>query len=335
MAIRGRPAQPGDIRKCVEVVCAHPVLRHRYAEILADLPYVMESLRGREAFACTVFEEVEQFPRILGGSVSTFVQESFFREIKTPPSFWGTPEIVRRELKGESVILSDSEVLRANAGDGLNMFIWHLGVLNEDAEHLEVAASMLNSFVNIFRGYNLKEFLGQPDTQNHFIGMRNAGGIVIRPSDGRYADYHESIDVDVTKVPVSVGITRELAQRASIGSWISSLFQYSSPQMGLSRAQQRLLSAALAGHTDEELGGELGISLFTVKKVWREIDRRAAEKLPVQFANFFEENQAQHRGRQKRHHLLAYLHEHPEELRPILRQATPSTHAVPRPHLLH
>ena len=49
MAIRGRPAKPHDIRKCVEIVTAHSVLRSRYAEILSDLSPVMLSLLGREA----------------------------------------------------------------------------------------------------------------------------------------------------------------------------------------------------------------------------------------------------------------------------------------------
>jgi hypothetical protein len=294
----------------------------------------MLSLLGREAFSFMVVEEEGVTSRVLGGWVSTFVQESFFREIKTPPSFWGTPEIVRRELDGQSVILSDSELRRDNIGRGLNLFIWHLGI-PEDEHRLEVGSTIVNSFVKAHRGYNLKEFMGQADSWNHFAAMRQSGGCIIRPTSGEYADCFESIEVDVTQTPVNVGITRELARGSAIGSWGSSLFDYSPPHMGLSHAQQRLLSAALAGHTDEELAEELGVSLFTVKKVWREIDRRAAEQLPVQFAGFFEEDQAQHRGRQKRHHLLAYLNDHPEELRPILRQAVPSMHAVPRLQLLH
>jgi hypothetical protein len=80
------------------------------------------------------------------------------------------------------------------------------------------------------------------------------------------------------------------------------------------------LSAALNGHTDEELSKHLDISLFTVKKVWLEIDRRAALNLPEVFADFRHDGQTQWRGKQKRHRLLSYLHEHPEELRPALRQ---------------
>lgn len=317
MAIRGRPALPSDIRKCVEIVAAHSVLRSRYAEILSDLPRVMLSLLVREAFSCMVIEEEGVTTQILGGAVSTFVQESFFREMKTPPSFWGTPEIVRRELNGQSVVLSDSELRRDNIGCGLNLFIWHLGIPEEE-RRLEVVSTMLSTFVKAHRGYNLKEFMGQADTWGHFAAMRQAGGCIIRPTSGEYGDCFESIDVDVTQTPVHVGITRELAKGAAIGSWCSCLFDYSPPMLGLNRSQQRLLSAALDGHTDEELSKHLDISLFTVKKVWLEVDRRAARSLPEIFADFRHDDHTQWRGKQKRHRLLSYLQEHPEELRPTL-----------------
>jgi hypothetical protein len=303
----------------VGIVAAHPVLRRRYAEILSDLPKVMLSLLSREAFSCMVVAEEGATSQILGGAVSTFVQESFFREIKMPPSFWGTPEIVRRELKGQSVILSNSELLRANADNGLNLFIWHLGI-PDDQQRPEVVTALLSSFVNAYGGYNLKEFIGQADSWRHFAAMRQSGGCIIWPESGEYADHFESIEVDVTQTPVNVGITRELAQGPAIGSWVSTLFNYSPPRLGLSRAQQRMISAALDGHIDEELSKQLSISLFTVKKEWLEVGRRAARNLPAAFADFLHEDQPKWRGKQKRHRLLAYLHEHPEELRPTLRQ---------------
>jgi hypothetical protein len=184
MTVRGRPAKPNDIRKCVGIVAAHPVLRRRYAEILSDLPKVMLSLLSREAFSCMVVAEEGATSQILGGAVSTFVQESFFREIKMPPSFWGTPEIVRRELKGQSVILSNSELLRANADNGLNLFIWHLGI-PDDQQRPEVVTALLSSFVNAYGGYNLKEFIGQADSWRHFAAMRQSGGCIIWPRERR------------------------------------------------------------------------------------------------------------------------------------------------------
>jgi len=320
MAVRRRPVRPNDIWKCVDVLASHPILGPRYADILADLPKVMLSLLGREAFACTVYEEVGPPCRILGGAVATFVHESFLREIKTPPSFWGVPEIVRRERKGQSPILSDREVRHSNSNDGLSMFVWHTGVLEEDWERMEVATLLLSSFIENFRGYRLREFLQQAETWRHFCVMRQAGGCLIRPIDGQYADYHETIEADVARIPLTAGITRELARGATIGSLIGALFNYTPPRFGLSRAHQRLVLAALEGHTDEELSENLGVSLFAVKKAWHEISLRLAPHLPTPPAETPQDGHGHPRGKQKRHHLIAYLREHPEELRPFERQ---------------
>ena len=74
------------------------------------------------------------------------------------------------------------------------------------------------------------------------------------------------------------------------------------------------------GGTDEELSGELGISLSTVKKTWRSIYDRVAACLPELIPSNSQPNgDASKRGRDKKQHLIAYLREHPEELRPVSR----------------
>jgi len=332
MPFRRRPARPNDLCKCVNVLAAHPILGPRYAGILADLQKVMLSLLEREAFNCTVFEEIGPPVRILGGAVSSFVQDSFLRQLKTPPSFWGTPELVLRELSDRSAILSDQEVRYANSNDGLSMYVWHTGMLEEDLERMEVATLVLSTFIENFRGYNLKEFLGQAESWRQFGAMRQAGGCFVRPSDGQYAEYHEAIKpADVAKTPLLVGTTREMARGRTIGSMIALLFNYTPPRLGLRRSHQRLVLAALAGQTDEELSKELGVSLAAVKKAWREISNLMAPYLPL-VGDAHGDGHRHSRGKQKRHHLLAYFREHPEELRPIERQrANTNGHARATP----
>jgi hypothetical protein len=77
-------------------------------------------------------------------------------------------------------------------------------------------------------------------------------------------------------------------------------------------------SGLSVGATDEELADKLGISSFAVKTVWREIYDRSSSFFPeCNSAHFGREGTAEHRGKQKRHLLLAYLRDHPEEMRPI------------------
>jgi hypothetical protein len=82
-----------------------------------------------------------------------------------------------------------------------------------------------------------------------------------------------------------------------------------------------LLSCALSGATDEQLAGTLGTSLATVKKMWVSIYNRVEDRLPALIPDRLQTDaSAGSRGREKRRGLLAYLREHPEELRPVSRR---------------
>jgi hypothetical protein len=335
MSIRYRNARPKDIHEYVEILAGHPTLGPRYGRTLSEFPKAMLSLLGQDSFQYAIFEELNGgSARLLGGAVGSFVREEFLRELKTPPSFWGPPEIVRRINQGESPVLSNREVREANSRDGLNLFVWHVGIHPEDHDRPEVASRILTAFVETYRGFRIRELLEQAETWWQFRGMRAAGGCFVRPSDGSYADYFESIEHDVTKSPLMVGLTRELAAR-SPGSWAGSLFHCEPPRFGFSRSQQKLLQSAIAGATDDELISELCVSPSAVKMAWNAIYERASSLFPNSAGNGDEDGGLQARGKQKRHHLLAYLREHPEELRPfsrkLLRNSPPSD--VARNHL--
>jgi hypothetical protein len=82
----------------------------------------------------------------------------------------------------------------------------------------------------------------------------------------------------------------------------------------LTTSEQALLNAALAGATDADLATSLGVSLSAIKARWRSIFARFAELAPD-----YESAERDGRGPQKRHHVLRYLRDHPEELRPFRR----------------
>ena len=69
---------------------------------------------------------------------------------------------------------------------------------------------------------------------------------------------------------------------------------------------------------DEHLAGALGTSLPAVKKTWVSIYCRVEDHLPSLVPESVQsDSTAGVRGREKRRRLLAYLREHPEELRPV------------------
>jgi DNA-binding CsgD family transcriptional regulator len=146
----------------------------------------------------------------------------------------------------------------------------------------------------------------------------DGGAFFLSPVNGSYVETISMSPDKVLATPHVFGLTQELAHTRM--SWISSLFHYDAPQIGFSLSEQKLLLAALRGGTDEELSDELAISLSAVKKAWSSIYDRATDHLPDSILTPTEEERLNgDRGKQKKQRLLAYLREHPEELRPYAR----------------
>jgi hypothetical protein len=121
-----------------------------------------------------------------------------------------------------------------------------------------------------------------------------------------------------------LGVTRDLEikrQGSWTASWVGALFDYHPPMLGFSPREQRLLSCALTGATDEHLAEMLETSLAAVKKIWvaiyHRVESSVSELIPDSLRS---EIPASGRGREKRRRLLAYLRDHPEELRPFARK---------------
>jgi DNA-binding CsgD family transcriptional regulator len=142
----------------------------------------------------------------------------------------------------------------------------------------------------------------------------------MKAGDTRYGDFNGFNPHRLIREPHVAGITREMALQ-QFGSWISSLFRYEPPRFRFSRSEQRLLLSAMAGGTDEELAGQLSISLSTVKKTWLSVYDRVAACLPELVPRKASAGpDLSTRGRDKKQHLIVYLREHPEELRPTSRK---------------
>jgi hypothetical protein len=100
------------------------------------------------------------------------------------------------------------------------------------------------------------------------------------------------------------------------------LFNYHPPRFYFSAGEQRLLNCAISNGsgTNQVLAKSLGLSLSTVKKMWLSIYGRVAEQAPELILPVAETGIESKRGKEKRRRLLAYLQEHPEELRSVSRK---------------
>jgi hypothetical protein len=181
----------------------------------------------------------------------------------------------------------------------------------------------MSGFIQSTRGYFWKEVISSQSWRpEHLYWVLKTEGYLWDAGAGGYTSTLSKTSHEIVSNPHVVGITRDLERKRPAGwgaSWVGALFDYHPPVLGFNRSEQRLLSCALPGETDEQVAEMLKISLSAVKKMWVSIYRRVEDCLPELIPDTLPSDiPASGRGREKRRRLLVYLREHPEELRPVL-----------------
>jgi len=259
--------------------------------------------------------------RIVAFGATVFVTDEFCYEARsTFPPYLGL-RIAQHYLTHNLPILSPEQIARANARNGLNVMMcfggWEQAGLSRE-EILAVREKQSEAFHLAHSGYRVKEFLADPIGEKELGWMLDAGAHLRRD----YSDYFRKHGVPIpesSQRPWLVGLTKEEAL-ANPGSHLSSLFVNTLPRFHFNHSEQLLLHHALMGETCDDLATSLSISRWTVKKRWHSIYERVAdidrELLRPPVANAPD---ATSRGAERRRHLLHYLRQHLEELRPSSR----------------
>jgi DNA-binding CsgD family transcriptional regulator len=242
--------------------------------------------------------------RILAFGASVFVRRPFADEelSNSRPSLAG--RIIASMDRGQPAVLDAAELRSANTDGHLDLVIlsrhWRADILR--GEDLAEAKALLGmAYLRIHAGFRLDRIITenldeQEEENTHSTGLWKTVG---RFGPGR------SLSL----------LTRDEGLRVP-GGISALLFQYTEPVLGLIDSEQELLNIAVAALSDEELAVRLGIRLPAVKKRWRSIFERASSR-PDLFPEMQDSSDDGSRGRQKRHSILAYVREHPEELRPF------------------
>ena len=161
---------------CVDIIARHPFIGPRYGTLLGDLGPVWLSLLGCEAFRAYVYEDLQgSSPRLIGIGCSAIITDAFLQEAKTPPFFWIGAELTRRIHRGQSPLLSDKQVREANSNLGVNVTVWDGAVSVSDMHRDEVSFSFLSTFIQLHRGFLLKEIVGQGSTEDTLAAVLRAG----------------------------------------------------------------------------------------------------------------------------------------------------------------
>ena len=255
--------------------------------------------------------------RIVSFSATVFATDEFCSEAEsTLPPHLGV-QLALQYLSRELPVLKQEQVARANAREGLNVVMcfegWKLDGLSRE-QILAVREKQSEAFHLAHAGYRVREVLADPVDEEELHWMLDAGAHV-RRDYSRYFRKHDAAEKYLPR-PRLVGLTKEEAW-ANPGSYLSSFFVHTPPRFHFNRSEQMLLHHALLGETSQELAASLFISPWTVKKRWHVIYERVAdvdrELLLPPVANG---DHVSSRGAERRRHLLYYLRQHLEELRP-------------------
>jgi hypothetical protein len=299
-----RPISEADLSECLEIqpVCTGDQIAGRITALR-----VWKGFLHDPSFLANVIESERPISghRIVACGMGVFVTKTFAdHEIKTPRPGLNS-RIIAAVASGDSPLLSRAQIATGNARDGIdfvNMYgMWREGIMSSD-QLSEVQALLGTSFVEHFAGYRfnrvLKEAMGQPS-------------IALARATGTYRIVAEFKKSDSALVVAS----RESVLTAPY-SVAAALYRYQTPELHLRPAEQNLLTAALVGKTDAELSDELGLSIEAIKKRWMSIFDRIDEFKPEILRRTDVDSDG--RGPQKRHRVVAYIRNHPEELRPFL-----------------
>ena len=253
--------------------------------------------------------EQGQPSRMIGFACGIFVSSAFAAGELANPQPAIVSRLIAQMSSGDSPVLTLDEVRRGNTIGGLSFLILNLDWLRHDVSAEQLARmrmQMATGGMALLRGYRYRQVIREA------LDAEQAADVVAQQTFRLVASFPAS--------GRALFVT-ELAEAIAVpGSVASILFAYQEPVLGLGDHAQELLLAALAGGTDAELAGALGLSVAAVKKRWQavftHVERTNGHLLSRGEPVAAVESAA--RGLQKRHLLLAYVREHPEELRPRL-----------------
>jgi len=314
-------ARKGSSQDLANCYTLHESLRIPYPQTSSRiLPEMWRALLSNGAMQLFLVEDRGKpaGSRIVSFGATVFVTDEFCSQARsTLPPYLGV-ELARQYLSRQLHVLNREQVARTNAGDGLNAVMCFEGWAQHGfspEQFLAIREKQSEAFYLTLRGYRIKEFLTDPIGTETSQWMLDAGAR-LRRNYSNYFRIHYIPEPEPWQRPCLLGLTKEEAL-AHPGANIAGLFIYTEPRFHFSRSQRVLLQRALMGETCEKLATSLSVSPWTVKKRWHAIYDRVVdvdrELLPPPIAYG---PRASSRGAERRRHLLNYLRQHLEELRP-------------------
>jgi DNA-binding CsgD family transcriptional regulator len=313
MSFTFRPTRVSDLAACMDINFGRYAYAGAYEK--AAQTYWAHLIATRSARSRVVEDPAAASPaRILAFGLSIFVGDDFMVEVMhTLPPHVGL-QTLRRWLAGKPVFLDRKEIARQNAGEGLNLLVVGYGVApNLPAQvELQARATMIKAFADAHGGYRLKQIARENLGTEFKDGFLSNGWRILRHHPVESPILPSARDGPPTHI---LGVLRDGRLEVDGNFWL--LLHPEAPRLGLTAVEKDTLEAALENSTDEEISDRLGVSIWTIKKRWQSIYAKAEQFVPGVFPDADLASDIAHAAStERRRHLLGYIRQHPEEIRP-------------------
>jgi hypothetical protein len=308
-----RPVRPADLEECLSINpkgMGHEIVGR--ARAVAAWQGLLKS-RSFQSFAIESDEPIHRH-RIAGFGASVFVSAEFVKREIADPKPGLNARLMSSIASGEAIVPTAKQVAYENAQGSLHLIVLQGGSMLEGLTPEQCQDVLRQVGLAVFScldGYQIRIALMETTSA---MEIRHAKLFPIWKVRSTFEGFHRH------NPGSSWNRDRALfaVDRADGPAFVVPGGPRREPVLRLRNSDQDLLAAALKGLTDLELAEELGLKLSTLKKRWAAVFNRVANAKPDLLPGLDDNIDGQARGRQKRHRLLAYVREHPEELRPFL-----------------
>jgi hypothetical protein len=313
-ALRARPLSPGD--GAAAAVLMRPITPLAPA-VAKNLARLIDTLIDEDRVIGGLVEE-QQGRRPVALTLSSFVPHDFYARYTAAPWSCLTNWLLEKGLAGEHAMFLDRlGQIEGNLGPGLDLVM--LDYIQDPMdwtsdEGRRVMTHFMPLFLQAHRGYNLRSMTVEAGLAYEPMAL-GAGYRLLA-----HIEIGERSGVELPPGASSrrgvYAITREQARLVPPSSPISAIFTYHPPRFRFTAGEQRVLSRAIEGFTDDEIAAALRVSHDAVKQTWRSIYDHVFTVMPELVVREGEAATVGIRGQEKRRRVSAYLRDNAQELRP-------------------
>ena len=251
---------------------------------------------------------------IVGFGLGSFVTKEFADHEVRHPQPGLNSRIIKSLVDEEPVIATYDEIRHANTKGELQQAIlensWKDGRLT--ASQVDRVRVLLGqAYQELFAGYCFSRLFTEMVDE---LDMWNASGHKYLQVVSRFEDFYRANPETKWNVGRVLFQTTADTMRDHPHSVAAGLFRnHVQPRFGFTRKEQELLELALEGADDAAAAKSLFVTLPAIKRRWSNMFARINSISP----DLCPDDGQATRGIQKRHRILTYVRNHPEELRPF------------------